>query len=122
MGTVRNDMGAYGGPNTIYWIVTAVEDDKNKDLQQPTEFSLSQNYPNPFNPSTTIQYSIKERTSVELVLYDILGREVEVLVNEEQDAGQYKINLNAGGLASGVYFYKIQAGEYAEVKKMILLK
>jgi len=122
MGTVRNDMGAYGGPNTIYWIVTGVEDDKNEDFQQPTEFSLSQNYPNPFNPSTTIQYSIKERSSVELILYDILGREVEVLVNEDQDAGQYKINLNAGGLASGIYFYRIQAGSYDETKKMILLK
>jgi hypothetical protein len=56
------------------------------------------------------------------VLYDILGREVEVLVNEEQDAGQYKINLNAGGLASGVYFYRLQAGSFVETKKMVLIK
>jgi hypothetical protein len=122
MGTVRSDKDAYGGPNTIYWIVTAVEDDKNEDLQQPTEFSLSQNYPNPFNPSTTIKYAIPKRTSVGLILYDILGREVEVLVNEDQDAGQYKINLNAGGLASGIYFYQLQAGSFIETKKMILMK
>jgi hypothetical protein len=88
----------------------------------PAEFALYQNYPNPFNPSTTIQYSVKERASVELVLYDILGRQVVVLVNEEQDAGYYKINFNAGRLASGIYFYRIQAGNFIETKKMILLK
>jgi hypothetical protein len=84
--------------------------------------TLSHNYPNPFNPFTTIQYSIKERSSVELILYDILGREVEVLVNQEQDVGQYKINLIANGLASGVYFYRLQAGSFVETKKMILMK
>jgi hypothetical protein len=92
------------------------------DLTLPTEFSLEQNYPNPFNPSTTIQYGIKERSSVELVLYDILGREVEVLVNEEQDAGYYKINFNAGRLASSIYFYRIKAGSFVETKKMVLVK
>jgi hypothetical protein len=92
------------------------------ELTLPTEFRLEQNYPNPFNPSTTIQYGIKERSSVELILYDILGREVKVLVNEEQDAGYYKINFNAKSLASGIYFYRIQAGKFIETKKMILLK
>jgi predicted outer membrane repeat protein len=123
MGTVRNDMGAYGGPNALSWnIVTSIEDDKTEELKAPTEFELAQNYPNPFNPSTTIHYAIKERTYVELILYDILGREVKALVNEDQDAGQYKINLNAGGLASGIYFYRIQAGDFVETKKMVLLR
>ena len=92
------------------------------ELPLPTEFRLEQNFPNPYNPSTTIQYVIKERSSVELVLFDVLGREVEVLVNEEQDAGFYKVNFNAGRLASGIYFYRLQAGSFVDTKKMILLK
>jgi len=83
---------------------------------------LYQNYPNPFNPTTTIKYSIKERSSVELILYDILGARVAVLVNEEKDAGYYKVNFNAGQLASGIYLYRLQADSFIEIKKMILLK
>jgi photosystem II stability/assembly factor-like uncharacterized protein len=121
---IDNDGYFYAGTDLggVYKSIGSVLAVENENTLHPIAFQLIQNYPNPFNPSTTIQYSIKERTSVELVLYDILGREVEVLVNEDQDAGQYKINLNAGGLASGIYFYKIQAGEYTEVKKMMLLK
>ncbi|MCW9066402.1 MAG: T9SS type A sorting domain-containing protein, partial [Ignavibacteriaceae bacterium] len=89
---------------------------------QPLAYKLEQNYPNPFNPTTTIQYSIKERTPVQLVLYDILGREVEVLVNEEQVAGYYKVNFNAANLASGIYFYRLKAGSFVETKKMLLIK
>jgi len=122
MGTLRNDMGAYGGPNAASWIIVGIEDDETEELQTPTEFELSQNYPNPFNPSTTIQYSIKERASVEIILYDILGRQVVVLVNEEQDAGYYKIDFNAGRLASGIYFYRLLAKDFVETKKMVLLK
>ena len=124
MGTLRNDIGAYGGPNAASWkiIVTAIENEDTEELQIPTDFDLSQNYPNPFNPTTTIQYSIKERSSVELVLYDILGRQVEVLVKEEQDAGYYKINFNAGYLASGIYLYRLKAGNFVETKKMVLLR
>jgi hypothetical protein len=88
----------------------------------PVDYVLYQNYPNPFNPTTTIQYSIKERTPVELVLYDILGRVVEVLVNEEQAAGYYKVNFNAGKLASGIYIYRLKAGSFIETKKMLLIK
>lgn len=89
---------------------------------QPLAYKLEQNYPNPFNPSTTIQYSIKERTTVKLVLYDILGSEVEALVNEEQDAGYYKVNFNAGNLSSGIYLYRLKAGSFIETKKMLLIK
>jgi hypothetical protein len=88
----------------------------------PSVFSLSQNFPNPFNPSTTIQYSIKERTPVQLMLYDILGRVVEVLVNEEQYAGYYKVNFNGSRLASGIYLYRLKAGSFIETKKMLLIK
>ncbi len=92
------------------------------EVSIPASYELEQNYPNPFNPTTTIQYGIKERSSVELVMYDILGRQLEVLANEEQDAGYYKVNFSAGNLASGIYFYRIKAGTYVETKKMILLK
>jgi hypothetical protein len=90
--------------------------------QQPNKYSLSQNFPNPFNPSTTIRYSIKERTFVNLVMYDILGRDVEVLVNQEQDVGSHKINFNAGRYTSGIYFYQLKAGDFVETKKMVLMK
>jgi len=101
-----------------FWVINSVEDDN----QLPIEFALEQNYPNPFNPVTTIEYSIKERSSVDLDLYDVLGSEVKVLINEEQDAGHYNIKFNGGNLASGIYLYKIKAGDFVETKKMILMK
>jgi len=88
----------------------------------PIEFNLAQNYPNPFNPSTTIEYAITERTAVKLVLYDILGREVKVLVNEEKNTGYYKLEFNASGLSSGIYSYRLQAGSFVVTKKMVLMK
>jgi hypothetical protein len=96
----------------------------------PKEFKLEQNYPNPFNPTTTIQYQIpaspksspKERTSVTLKVYDILGSEVATLVNEEQEAGYKEVQFNGSNFASGMYVYRIQAGEYISSKKMMLLK
>jgi len=100
--------------------ITGIDEQDKSEIV--TEYNLQQCYPNPFNPSTTIQYSIKERTPVELVLFDILGREVALLVNEEQDAGYYKLNFNAGRLASGIYFYQLRAGDYVETKKMVLLR
>ena len=96
----------------------------------PTMFVLEQNYPNPFNPITTIKYGISERSFVELKVYDILGREVTTVVNEELDVGFYEINFNASNLGSGVYFYQLKAGDpstslgqrFVETRKMILLK
>jgi hypothetical protein len=96
-----------------------VEDDLS---QIPDEYSLAQNYPNPFNPVTTIKYGILERSFVELKLFDILGREIEVLVNEEQDVAFYEIQFNAAELSSGIYFYRLQAGDFVKTKKMMLLK
>jgi hypothetical protein len=108
----------------VYWtdsmqvIVTGVEDDG----QLPITFNLEQNYPNPFNPSTTIKYSIPEQSKVKLTLFNLLGEEATTLVNEEKSAGYYSVEFNASALPSGVYFYKLQAGDFVSTKKMILLK
>ena len=88
----------------------------------PRSFFLSQNYPNPFNPITTIEYSIPSRSNVVIKVFDLLGREVATLLNEEKQAGIYKVKFDGSGLSSGVYFYKIQTTDFIEVKKMILLK
>ena len=88
----------------------------------PDKYSLSQNFPNPFNSATTIQYSITQRSNVTLKIYDILGKEIAVLVNEEKDQGVYTANFDANNLASGLYLYRIQAGSFIDTKKMILLK
>ena len=88
----------------------------------PVNFMLSQNYPNPFNPSTTIKYSVPHADLVSLKIYDILGREVRTLINEYKSPGTYYINFNAHGLSSGVYFYRLTAGSYSGVKKLILIK
>jgi photosystem II stability/assembly factor-like uncharacterized protein len=92
----------------------------------PTEISISQNYPNPFNPETIISYQLPFTSKVTLKVYDLLGNEIETLVNEDKPAGAYEINWNpvstSGGLPSGVYFYKIQAGSFVETKKMLYLK
>ena len=90
---------------------------------KPAGYVLSQNYPNPFNPSTTIEYSIPERTDVKLTVINIVGEEVAELVNQIMDAGSYSVEFSAkGGLPSGVYFYSLQAGNFITNKKMILLK
>ena len=93
-----------------------------KDIRFPINYSLSQNYPNPFNPSTTIYYALPEKGNVELIVYDVLGNEVAILVNEEKPAGSYEVDFDGANLPSGIYFYKIQTGDYVETKKMILLR
>jgi len=99
--------------------LVGVGDDENN---VPSEFVLEQNYPNPFNPSTTIKYTLAEKSDVSLNVYDILGNEVATLVNATQEAGNYEINFNASNLASGLYLYKIKAGNFVSTKKMMLLK
>jgi hypothetical protein len=88
----------------------------------PEAFNLSQNYPNPFNPGTTISYQLKLSGHVTLKVYDLLGNEVATLVNEEKPAGIYSVVFDAGKLSSGIYLYKLQAGNFVETKKMTLLK
>ncbi|MBE0572456.1 MAG: T9SS type A sorting domain-containing protein [Ignavibacteriaceae bacterium] len=102
-----------------FYPTTAVE---NESDNVPSTFSLYQNYPNPFNPTTTIAYEIPERGFVTLKVYDVLGREVATLLNEEKPAGSYKIEFNGTSLTSGIYFYQLNAGNYSETRKMILLR
>ena len=89
---------------------------------QPTSFALEQNYPNPFNPTTTIRFSISKLSIVHLKIFDILGRDVETLVNGEMNSGSHQISFDATPLASGIYFYRLQAGDFTATKKLVLLK
>jgi len=88
----------------------------------PADYTLQQNYPNPFNPVTTISYSLPVKSEVELVIYNALGEEVMKLANEEKEAGRYSVEFNATSLPSGIYFYRLQAGEFVETRKMVLMK
>ena len=99
--------------------VTGVENEKSI---LPVKYGLSQNYPNPFNPSTIINYSIPQESNVTLKIYNLLGQEVKTLVNETKAPGNYNVNFNASDLSSGIYFYSLRAGNYYQVKKMMLLK
>ena len=85
-------------------------------------FRLFQNYPNPFNPVTTIGYRLSTVSDVDLIVYDVAGQKVATLVSERQPAGNYTVKWNANNMAAGVYYYKIQAGNFNHVRKMILLK
>ena len=101
--------------------MTGIGDDEGL-LLTPNNYNLAQNFPNPFNPRTTIQYSIPQRSSVTLKVFDVLGKEISTLVNEEKDRGVYTVNFDASQLASGIYLYKLQAGSFVETKKMILIR
>ncbi|MAO63456.1 MAG: hypothetical protein CL666_00500 [Balneola sp.] len=90
--------------------------------EMPEKFALEQNYPNPFNPTTVIQYSVADVSNVQLQVFDVLGRRVATLVNEVQAPGAYTVNFNARNLSSGTYFYRIEAGDFSSIKKMMLIK
>ena len=99
----------------------------NSNNSDINEFSLSQNYPNPFNPVTKIKFDIpsivnRQSSIVNLKVYDALGREVSALVNEKLSPGSYEVEFNGNNFASGSYFYKLEAGKFSEVRRMILLK
>ena len=100
--------------------ITAIDDKEVNNI--PSDFVLYQNYPNPFNPRTVISFQLPVFSKVSLKIYDLLGRVVATLVNEEKPAGHYKINFDASKLSSGVYLYRIIAGDYINSKKIILLK
>jgi hypothetical protein len=97
-------------------------DEVNVEVEIPLVYALEQNYPNPFNPSTTIKYSISEDGFVKLAVYNLLGEEVNTLVNNEQKAGRYEIVFNASKLSSGVYMYRLESQNFLSIKKMILLR
>ena len=101
-------------------LVVAVSSEKTAEI--PTEFKLRQNYPNPFNPSTVIGYDIKERTEVSVAVYDVTGREVIELVRGSHAAGTYQVEWNAAGVASGVYYYQIRAGDFSATRSLLLVK
>ena len=88
----------------------------------PTEFGLSQNYPNPFNPSTVISYQVPVQAAVEISVFNSIGEKVATLVNEVKEPGYYEVTWNAQSMTSGVYFFRINAGEFTAVKKMLLMK
>jgi len=100
--------------------VSFVEKEEIEEI--PTDYTLSQNYPNPFNPLTIIKYSIPEIQFVTLKVFDVLGSEIAILINEEKPAGTYEVEWNANGLPSGVYFYQLKTEGYVETKKMILMR
>jgi hypothetical protein len=99
-------------------LITSVD---NKSIM-PVEYSLSQNYPNPFNPSTTIGYSLAKESFVQLKVFDVLGREIKTLIDEKESVGTYNVHFDAKGINSGVYFYKIIAGDFTQSNKMIVIK
>jgi hypothetical protein len=116
----RTTNGGHGG-------IVSVDD--NTIDSGPEGFSLEQNYPNPFNPVTSIKYVVGSFQFVSLKVYDVLGKEVATLVNEEKPAGEYEIEFNAvshsgnvRNLPSGIYFYQLKAGSFVETKKMVLIK
>ena len=102
----------------IYTIPVSVQD----DAETVTQFELEQNYPNPFNPVTTISYNLPLKSQAELVVYNLLGEIIAQLVNEEIEAGKHSVEFDATTLPSGIYFYRLRAGDFIETKKMILLK
>jgi len=99
--------------------VTAVE---KPPAPMPGQYELSQNYPNPFNPSATIRYGVPNRMHVTLNVFNTLGQEVALLQNGEQEAGYHEVRFDGSGLSSGVYFYRIQAGEFVQTRKLLLLR
>ncbi len=94
----------------------------NRERELPKSFSLSQNYPNPFNPVTEIRYALPRDCQVRLEVYDILGQKIATLVDGRQEAGYRSVRWDASGFASGIYFYRLQADDFIQTKKMILLR
>jgi hypothetical protein len=117
-------MGAYGGNQYKSMPFTSLEITGIKDENEtiPDKLILRQNYPNPFNPATTISYSISEPATISLKVYDILGKEIKTLVNGYQMGGKHTIVFDARNFASGVYYYKLQAGSFSHTRKMILVR
>ena len=106
----------YDGTNEYFELEQVIE------INPPGKFTLLQNYPNPFNPSTTIQFVIPEKSNVVITIFNSIGEDVLTLVDENKEAGSYEVNFNASGFTSGIYYYKLQTDNFAQTKKMILMK
>jgi hypothetical protein len=113
-GSYRNEIGFWYMPG---WVLTGIEDE-----ELPLRTQFGQNYPNPFNPVTTIAYSLAKSAHVSIKVYDVSGREVRTLVDADMEPGRYSETLDAAGLAGGVYFARMVAGDYVEAKKLVLIK
>jgi len=122
---VIDDKIIFAGTDIGIWnrkldeMITSVE---SSTISSPTNFCLYQNYPNPFNPTTTIKYSIPQPSYVTIKVYDVLGKEVATIVDENKLAGNYSVYFNASKLVSGIYLYRLKAGNYSQAKKFILMK
>jgi hypothetical protein len=116
---ISPDTNGDGIPDPTEFITVSVND---KFVSLPDKYILHQNYPNPFNPSTTISYELPAESRIQIIIYDILGRQVKTLLNEIRKPGRYNIMFDASGLPSGIYFIRLSANSYTEVKKMVLLK
>ncbi len=119
LGTARADMGYYGGRYAE--LATGMEF-ASASRSAPRQFTLQQNYPNPFNPETIINYELRITNYVELSVFNMLGQKVRTLVNSKQQAGRYTVTFDATGLASGVYYYRLTAGSFVQIRKMILIR
>jgi hypothetical protein len=115
------DAGGWGTFSSV-WRLRISATDVAEDRGTPTTIALEQNYPNPFNPSTTIRYSLPAKSSVQLRVFNTLGVEVAVLQNGEQEMGYYEVRFNAQGLSSGIYFYRLQVGNYTETRRLLLVR
>jgi hypothetical protein len=118
--SAMNDLGTSDWSDV--WEFATVMTDVETHRQIPSKFTLSQNYPNPFNPSTVIRYGLPQRSHVGLELFNPLGQRVAVLVDGEKEAGYHSVTLESRGLASGIYFYRLQVGNFVETKKLIILR
>jgi N-acetylneuraminic acid mutarotase len=127
MGSLRNDLGTYGGPYeydqaVLTDIIKIITNIQGNIQNMATNFHLSQNYPNPFNPSTTIEFTLSKFEFVELKVYNIIGKEVSTLVSNKLNQGNHTYTFDGKNLASGVYYYRIKAGNFVQTRKMIYLK
>ena len=117
--SVKNGLGVTAGRNLAINTTVGIH---ILSSEIPGDFSLKQNYPNPFNPSTSIEFSVPQKSFVKLIVYNVLGQEVKTLLNEVKEPASYKVDFSAISLPSGVYFYKLEAEGFIETKRMILVK
>ena len=119
----NNPNNSYGwGIIDTYAALQSLVTNSEENNKAPEDFYVLQNFPNPFNPSTKIRFSVPERSHVKLVLYDLLGREIDVLYNEEMNPGTKELEFNGSGLASGIYLVRMVADNYQKTLKISLLK
>ncbi len=111
-----------GGMHRAFFSIVYGTSEVLTETRMPSAFMMAQNYPNPFNPTTTIRYDLLKQSRVSLKLFNLLGQEVMILVDTEQSAGRYSVELNGQNLASGVYCYRLQAGSFVETKKLAIVK